>query len=74
VYSDIDKVSILKIYALFLPTNSEVLEGKVNLIINSEIQKVFVVPPQMANTEKNPFEQGALIIATNFMPATLIKP
>jgi hypothetical protein len=55
---------------MFLPTNSEIIDGRVVLIINSLIRKRFVVLPQ--NTFRpTPFEIGIAMVATNSTEAIL---
>jgi len=75
--SDIDRINLLKIAALFLPTNSEILGGKVTLVINSEIKKEYNIPPQKDfNPKINPFiniGQGIVLIATNASAAEMFK-
>jgi hypothetical protein len=74
---DINRIEFLRIAALFLPTNSEILGGNVTLVINADVKREYKIPPQKKfNPKLNPFDnlgQGVVLIATNTSPAQVFK-
>ena len=70
---EIDRVNFLRIAPLFLKTNSEILGGKVSLVINSSVKREFrIVPQNDFNNSQNPF-MGVVVIATNSGPTEIVS-
>ena len=73
---DINGIFMVNMDVFFLPTNSIILGGSVVLTINSEVQKVFQIPPQEKPSPAFPnptaFDMGIVVYATNSTPASVV--
>jgi hypothetical protein len=69
---EITKIHKIIIGTWFLPDETEVLGGNISLLINSEIEMNFQIPPQKCETNSG-FAGIPIIFATNTSPASLIR-
>jgi hypothetical protein len=70
----IDDVKFVGVGLNFLPPGAEILDGSVEIIVNSSLSKVFQILPQKdSDPEDGKFARPYWIFATNTLPANIIQ-